>query len=74
MSEMDQVAARIQALEKEVEALQQPASELILSSPNGKFRLRVRLSNDGSLLAAPLLQDADGNWKPQPSAGEKRLL
>ena len=74
MSEMDQITARIQALEKEVEALKQPSSDLILGSPNGKFRMRIRLSDDGSLLAAPLLPDAHGNWKPQPGAGEKRLL
>jgi len=74
MSEMDRITARIQALEKEMEAIREPASELVLGSPNGRFRMRIRLSDDGSLLATALLQDAAGNWKVQPGAGEKKLL
>lgn len=75
MAEVSELAmTRMTALEKEVAELKKALEafdQIVLASPSGKYRMRLRQRDDGSLVATLLVwKEESRTWEPQGTSGE----
>jgi len=69
---------RLSELEKAVAELKkalEASDQIVLASPNGKYRMSLRQDDDGGLIATLLVyKEGSQAWEPQGASGEGRKV
>ena len=74
VAELAMIMKRLSALEKEVAELKGGVGafgDVVLACSNGRYRMRLRQHDDGSLMATLLIWNEETRiWAPQGTSGE----